>query len=447
MRDRQLGRFSPDLDVAVADDPAAVAVALAKQVNASWFPLSTRHGAFRVMGRSGHVDVARLRGDSIEEDLAERDFTINAMALSLPDENLIDPFGGMQHLREGRLVPVGPHIFAEDPLRLMRAVRFCHVLGFRLDPALENLVRAEAAKLARSAPERVAMEMSLTLAERDSAAAVARWWELGLLPVFLPEAIGKERGGTTGGAPLDQILRMLNRLDEGLLEPAAWFPAAAPLLKRRLAVPVDGVFSRPVALRVAAMLRAATPLECRLAGRRLRLSNDLVSLIETAARSFSAGWGGGAGLGAAGVKEGGAGLGAGGVEQAGARLADDDRVATGDRHGAGRVDRRAAILFLWACAPWEPETILLGMAAGEDEGVCRELMALWVERASGAARPLPIDGNDLMRTLGLKEGPGLGRLLREVRLAWEAGDLNDREDCLRLARELASPQPDSVERA
>ncbi len=185
VRDRESGGGSPDLDVVVADDPAAVAREIAGRLDSPWFALSARHGAYRVMGAEGHVDVAGIRGNGILDDLAQRDFTINAMAVPVDAPwgagDRIDPFGGWTHLHEKRLVAVSDRIFIDDPLRLVRAARFCHVLGLHLDPSLEVLLRSQAAVLLRAAPERVATEMALTLSGGSSAGAFRLWAELGLV--------------------------------------------------------------------------------------------------------------------------------------------------------------------------------------------------------------------------------------------------------------------------
>jgi hypothetical protein len=81
VRDRMLGRHSPDLDVVVSDDASAVARQVAAALHAPCFALSERYPTYRVLGSDGHVDVAAVRGDSILTDLAQRDFTVNAMAV------------------------------------------------------------------------------------------------------------------------------------------------------------------------------------------------------------------------------------------------------------------------------------------------------------------------------------------------------------------------------
>ncbi|MEA2289238.1 MAG: poly(A) polymerase, partial [Solirubrobacteraceae bacterium] len=94
VRDRLLGRDTDDVDVAVDGDVAELAQALRRQHGGAAFPLGEGFGGWRVMAGTGHVDLLPLAGGSIEADLAARDFTVNAMAQSLADDALVDPYGG-----------------------------------------------------------------------------------------------------------------------------------------------------------------------------------------------------------------------------------------------------------------------------------------------------------------------------------------------------------------
>ena len=138
VRDREMGRAAPDIDVVVDDDPAAVASAVASAAGLPWFPLSHKFGAYRVVGRGGHLDVAGLRGGDIAADLALRDLTVNAMALPLVGGPLVDPFDGRSHLARRCLVAVRDSIYADDPLRLMRVARLAHTLGSASPPGCGN---------------------------------------------------------------------------------------------------------------------------------------------------------------------------------------------------------------------------------------------------------------------------------------------------------------------
>src|SRR6185503_11979871 len=115
---------------------------------------------WRVVGPESrwHVDLMPLDGD-IEQDLARRDFTINAIAEPLEGGPRLDPHGGEADLRAGRLRMVSARAFADDPLRVLRAARLACELGFEVDPATVSAGAAHAPGLERVAPERVFAEL------------------------------------------------------------------------------------------------------------------------------------------------------------------------------------------------------------------------------------------------------------------------------------------------
>jgi tRNA nucleotidyltransferase/poly(A) polymerase len=175
VRDELLGRPMVDLDIACAD-PEQAARRYARGSEGAPFPLSERHGAWRVaLPDERTVDFTPLP-NGIEADLATRDFTINAIARPLAGGDPVDPFGGLGDLDRRVLRAVGPAIFQDDPLRLLRAARLEDELGFRLDPETERLVRANAALVTRPAGERILAELA-----RLSTAGFERLDEIGLL--------------------------------------------------------------------------------------------------------------------------------------------------------------------------------------------------------------------------------------------------------------------------
>jgi tRNA nucleotidyltransferase/poly(A) polymerase len=175
VRDELLGRPMVDLDVACAD-PEQAARRYARGSKGAPFPLSERHGAWRVaLSDDRTVDFTPLP-DGIEADLATRDFTINAIARPLAGGDPLDPFGGLDDLDRRVLRAVGPAIFQDDPLRLLRAVRLEDELGFKLDSDTERLVRANAGLVTRPAGERILAELA-----RLSTAGFERLDEIGLL--------------------------------------------------------------------------------------------------------------------------------------------------------------------------------------------------------------------------------------------------------------------------
>ncbi|CCG05832.1 CCA tRNA nucleotidyltransferase [Blastococcus saxobsidens] len=129
-------------------------------------------------------------GDSLVDDLARRDFTVNAMAVSLgPDRTVTDPFGGLGDLLARRLRTPAAAVesFADDPLRMLRAVRFVAQLGLAPDDAVVSAMTSLGGDLARITPERVNAELSKTLLQDSPRAALELFVSTGLADVVLPE--------------------------------------------------------------------------------------------------------------------------------------------------------------------------------------------------------------------------------------------------------------------
>ena len=175
VRDELLGRPVLDVDIACAE-PEQAARAYARMSDGAPFPLSATHGGWRVALPEGRtVDFTPLQG-SIEDDLASRDFTINAIARPLAGGEHVDPFGGRDDLDAGLIRAVGAGVFEADPLRLLRAVRVEDELGFAIERRTERLIREQAKLVTRPAGERI-----LEVLSRLSVVGWRRLDELGLL--------------------------------------------------------------------------------------------------------------------------------------------------------------------------------------------------------------------------------------------------------------------------
>jgi hypothetical protein len=154
VRDELLGREVLDLDIACRE-PERAARAYADRGAGAPFPLSVTHGGWRVALDGGRtVDFTPLRG-SIEDDLATRDFTINAIARPLRGGGHVDPFGGRDDLEAKLVRAVDAGVFERDPLRLLRAVRFEDELGLTVERRTERLICEQAKLVTRPAGERV----------------------------------------------------------------------------------------------------------------------------------------------------------------------------------------------------------------------------------------------------------------------------------------------------
>ena len=195
-----------DLDFATSALPAESARIL-RQAGLPVFTVGSRFGTVGTIldGESGRceVQVTTYRGEvyangsrkprvtfgkDLEADLARRDFSINAMALTV-DRRLMDPYGGQHDLEQRILRTVGePHvIFHEDPLRMLRAARFVAALGMRPEPELGEAVREQAAEILTVSRERWLMETNRLLEGEWVEAALTFLADTGLLAHLLPE--------------------------------------------------------------------------------------------------------------------------------------------------------------------------------------------------------------------------------------------------------------------
>ncbi len=153
-------------------------------------------------------------GVSLEEDLARRDFTVNAIALRPHDLAIIDHYQGLEDLRAKRLRAVGDpnERFAEDALRMMRAVRLAAQLGFTIDSETMQGIFANRERLDQIAIERISTEFQKLILSETPMQGIGFLEKLGLLPYVLPEieaSIGCEQGGIHAYDVYEHLLRTL----------------------------------------------------------------------------------------------------------------------------------------------------------------------------------------------------------------------------------------------
>ncbi len=206
VRDLLLGReLGPeaDIDLTTPARPDAIKVIVAPLVDAVWTQ-GERFGTIGVKVGTRTIEITTHRaesyaadsrkpevsfGDDINEDLGRRDFTVNAMALRVPDPELIDPFGGAGDLAANRLrTPLSPEVsFTDDPLRMLRAARFIAGYGLEPEPDLVAAVRANAGRLEIVSAERIRDELDKLLVVPDPSAGLWFVVDTGLADHFLPE--------------------------------------------------------------------------------------------------------------------------------------------------------------------------------------------------------------------------------------------------------------------
>jgi tRNA nucleotidyltransferase (CCA-adding enzyme) len=225
VRDLFLERDTFDLDIVVEGEGIRFARGLADRLRARVKGYERFGTATITLPGGARVDVATARTESydapaalprvtpgsIRDDLLRRDFTINAMALALaPGEfgKLLDEFGGVRDIREGRIRVLHERSFVDDPTRIFRAVRFEARLGFRIVAADERRIREALALslLERLEEYRIAAELRLILGEPDPSRPLLRLAQLGVL-----EALEGLRGRRRSlDKPLAKIGRVLH---------------------------------------------------------------------------------------------------------------------------------------------------------------------------------------------------------------------------------------------
>lgn len=442
VRDRLLGRPTHDLDLSVDGQASTLARALADSIGASFYVMDEQFDVARVIvtndGERDVVDFARLRGGSLEEDLGSRDFTLNALAAEARTwdgaaEGVIDPFGGLEDLAAHRLRAVTPFVFANDPVRLVRAVRMEAELGVALDEPTAALARRDAGLLANAPGERLRDEFVRILGAVNVLRQLRRLDELGLLDALLPELVSLR--ATTQSAPhsypvLEHSLYAVAAAEEaersGYLNLAQG--AFGGQLRAHFAQATSGGRTRRELLRLTLLLHDIG----KPATRSIQPDGRIRFLNHEA-------------------------VGAGMVEPILRRLRFSDKEITHVQTmvanhlrpillaQSGGVSDRAVHRFFRdtgdagvdvAVHAWCDQRATYGDALLPDvdaalQGVIGRLLDRYYHaRAQVVSPPLLLNGTEIMRHLNLAAGPRIGMLLDALREAQAAGQVRTREQAL-----------------
>lgn len=234
VRDRLLGRPVIDVDIAVHADAGKAAAKIAATLKGRSFPLHADLDIFRVVADGFHVDVARFQGKDLAADLDRRDLTINALAVPVSEwfrpawkKKIVDRHGGLSDLAKGRLVPVSPKIFREDPLRLLRVFRIAAELGLAVPAATLKLVTTHRRLILKPAAERAREELLKMFGTPNAHKALVAMDKSGLLDVLFPPAVPLRRTAPDyygKGGVLKHTLDSV-KCFEGIVETlSGWFP-------------------------------------------------------------------------------------------------------------------------------------------------------------------------------------------------------------------------------
>ena len=440
VRDAALGRDVVNIDLAVAGDERRAATRIARVAGGPRFRLSEEFATWRALDRerTWHVDVTRLRGDDIEADLALRDFTVNAIAVSLaaPDAPPLDPHGGLADLEARLLRAVSERTFVDDPLRLLRAARIAASLAFEIDARTVSLAYAEAGRAAEPAGERQFAELRLLLTGPDPVRGVGLVDELRATRAVLPELEALRGVEQNPYHHLDvhgHTMEVLARLVELDADVDSFAGERAAAVRGVLDEPLADELTRGGALRFGALFHDLGKPETRSVaegGRVLFMGHDR-----------------------AGVRI---------VFEVCSRLRTSRRLA---HYLANLTLNHLRLGFLVHQRPLSPRHVYDYLRATEPDSVDVTLLTVADRLATQGERTRqeaiddhlelarqmisealawrdagpprsPIRGDELAAELGMEPGPELGRLLGEIEAAVFAGEVSSREDAVALARRL-----------
>jgi poly(A) polymerase len=449
VRDLLLERETADIDIAVSQDGVEIAQKVAGALGGKFVLLDKVNRVGRVIvGKEARweLDFSTFQG-SIERDLAERDFTIDAIAIDPgelgKDVHLIDPFKGQADLKKGVIRAVSKTAFQSDAARLLRAVRLAAELGFSVDRHTETLIRENCHLVAGVAGERIREELLRLLSAPHGERFLPYLDELGLVTAIIPElaeAKGVEQPKEHFWDVFDHSLETVIAVDF-ILHQGGWqyagdeVLAATPwseLLAQHFSREVSHGSTRRSLLKLAALLHdVAKPQTKAIAqdGRmrflghgklgaevavgileRLRFSSKEIKLVEVMVREH---------------------LRPGQMSQQGLPTHRAIYRYFRDTEGAG-ID----ILFLSLAdhlASRGPNLELEGYK--EHARMVEYVLTQHLEQERVTTPPKLVSGHDLINTFGLSPGPKIGKLLEAVREAQASGEITTREEALAYIRE------------
>jgi len=251
VRDALIGRPVHDLDFTTDARPDDIVRVVGPIADAIW-DVGRKYGTIGARLGDDTVEITTYRsdsydgttrkpevefGDTLEGDLLRRDFTVNALALRLPEVRLVDPSGGVEDLIAGVITtPSSPQIsFGDDPLRMMRAARFTAQLGFTVDEATREAMSSMAERIEIVSAERVRDELSKLLMADEPRRGVELLVETGLADEVIPEIPALRLEADEHHHHKDVYQHSLTVLDQAIGYEKERHPGEAPDLVLRLA--------------------------------------------------------------------------------------------------------------------------------------------------------------------------------------------------------------------
>lgn len=404
VRDALLNRQTAYLDLDFVLPEAAVETAhrVSQSCNAGFVLLDAERDIARVVFPDATADFALQVGDSLEEDLQRRDYTINAIAYHPFSDTVIDPLGGQQDLEAGVLRMIAAKNLGEDPLRLLRAYRQAAQLGFTIESQTQTHIRQLTPKLKGIAAERIKVELSYLLSDSKASPWVHQLWQDGLLSTSFPQASATS-------------LALLPVIDESAKLLQKYVPDLATALSQELNERAQGKEAAQRTLLSTTKwvsLLSDHPAQAETNLKQMKFSRGEINVITRVLNGWPR------------LKQ----------------LLQQEHCLRADQF----------YLFQDAGAAF-PAVVMVALAAelmqqplqGAETPACLQALKPWIAEylnsLSPLAHPQPLlSGSALMKSLSLSPGPEVGRLLSQLALAQAEGSITTSEEALKLAQTLVS---------
>ncbi|KAI9132726.1 CCA tRNA nucleotidyltransferase [Acaryochloris sp. CCMEE 5410] len=411
VRDALLNRHTAYLDLDFVLPEAAVETArrVSESCNAGFVLLDAERDIARVVFPDATADFALQVGDSLEEDLQRRDYTINAIAYHPFSDMVIDPLKGRQDLDAGVLRMIAAKNLEEDPLRLLRAYRQAAQLGFTIEPQTQANIRQLTPQLKGIAAERIKVELSYLLSDSKATPWVYQLWQDGLLSTSFPHA------SSTSLAFLPAIDQAASLLQKEV-------PDLATAFHQELNERAQGKEAAQRTLLSTTKwvsLLSDSPTQAEITLKQMKFSRGEIHVITRVLNGWPR------------LKQ----L----LQQEHCRRADQFYLfQDADTTFPAVVMVTLAVELMQQSAPGAEMLSYLQ--------ALKPWIAEYLNPLSALAHPQPLlSGSALMKSLHLSPGPEVGRLLSQLTLAQAEGSITTSEEALTLAQTLVSSTPSTAE--
>jgi len=398
LRDSLLGRETKDLDFALSGAWEEFPRRFAARITGTFFWLDEERLQGRVVKKKGggvlFFDFTPLRGGTVAEDLRLRDFTINALALPLSGDRreLIDPLTGREDILHGMIRSCSAAAFDDDPLRLMRAIRFAAELGFAVEENTWKALCAKGPLLKTVAGERVRDELFRTMAAPGCGGSLQRLLDSGLWAEILPS---RELGACAECIPRSETAERL------CMEVGSLFPASAERLAAYLDREVEGGISIRSLIGLAAFLGSGARGGTAPLAELLRLGRETGRVLDLFCRDES---------------------------EAYSKL---------ERSSADRVIYR----FFRDREPAGLAMLIIARATGVVSAESfLTFMGYWLGEYDAEDADLYLTGGEVMEILGVPPGRVVGEAMGRLREAEAGGQVNSREEARAFIKNLLTSE-------